>query len=266
MRKVFRITFALLGISFLIFIIFSSSEAKDVTKGNIIGFVFDQDGTTPLEGAVVKIKNVTTEKVYESSKSDTNGVFRIKGIETGIYLCGVQTAEGDFNSDELFGVKVSDGETAKLSVALTPYDQKVASALQEVYEGHSIAGESLIGTVVDYYQEMQSADVLIVKGLLRVKDKIHTKGKETDFYQNVNELKFENSPAKRVFAGQTANLKMDKSVNNGDLVYVVCKRGMLPLFLAPIGYATIAAGSLGIVLGFSDAVNNAVTQVTAFKK
>lgn len=268
MRKISRAIFAFLGISLLLFSLPYLAQAEDAAKGNIIGFVFDQDGTSPVEGAVVKIKNVTTEKVYQSSKSDANGVFRIKAIESGIYLCGVQTAQGGFNSDELFGVKVSEGETAKLSVALTPYEQKVASALQEVYEGQTIAGESLVGTVVDYYPETQSADVLVVKGLLRMKDRIHAKGDKTDFYQNVGELKLENSPAKKVFAGQTANLKMDKSVNNGDLVYLVCnKRGIIPLFPASIGYVTLVAGSLGVVLGFGDAVNNAIfRQGYAFKK
>lgn len=267
MWKLKSAAIAFLVISFILFSIPALSYGENFGKGNIIGFVYDQDGTTPLEGAVVKVKNIATGNIYESSASDTNGTFRIVGIETGLYLCGVQTAQGDFNSEEFFGVKLSDGETAKLSIALTPYEQKVATALQEVYQGHSSSGESLIGTVIDYYSDNQSADVLVVKGMLRLDDRIHAKGRETDFYQNVEGLKLGSSSAKRVFAGQTANMKVKKSVNNGDLVYVVCKRGILPMFLRPLGYATMLGASLGIILGFEDAYNDPVVKAaSAYKK
>jgi uncharacterized membrane protein len=267
MRKASSVIITFIAMSFLFFGVPVLSHSENVSKGNIIGFVYDQDGTTPLAGAVVKVKNISTGNVYESSTSDTNGVFRIKGIETGIYLCGVQTLQGDFNSEEFFGVKLSDGETAKLSIALTPYEQKVATALQEVYEGHSNSGESLVGTVIDYYPDNKSADVLVVKGMLRLNDRIHAKGEETDFYQNVEELKFGNSSAKQILAGQTANMKVMKSVDNGDLVYVVCKHGVVPLFLRPLGYATMLGASLGIILGIKDAYNNPVVRpASGYKK
>jgi len=123
---------------------------SESAKGNIIGFVYGQDGTTPLEGAVVKVKNIATGTVYESSKSDTNGVFTIVGIESGVYLYGVLTPQGEFNSENYFGLRVSEGETAKLSIALTPYEQKVAAAIQAVYSEQAESGEALVGTVIDY--------------------------------------------------------------------------------------------------------------------
>lgn len=243
------------------------SLSEDIPTGNIVGFVYDQDGTTPLEGAVVKVKNISTDTIYESSKSDQNGVFTVKGVESGIYLYGVLTPEGEFNSENFFGVKVSEGETAKLSISLTPYEQKVANAIQEVYGGQSVSGESLVGTVVDYNFDSKTADVLVVKGLLQVKDRIHAKGKITDFYQNIEGLKFGNSPAKKLFAGQTANLKMRNSVKNGDLIYVVCKkRGILPLFMKPLGIASIIAGSAGIMLGIKDATNQPIKAASADRK
>lgn len=259
MKNTMRTSAFSIGIAFLLLCLPSFLMSEEAALGNIIGFVYDQDGTTPLEGAVIKVKNISTGNIYESSTSDTNGVFKIQGIEGGIYLCGVITAQGDYNAEDLFGVKLSDGETAKLSVALTPYEQKVATALREVYEGHSNSGESLVGTVVDYYPDNQSADVLVVKGLLRLNDRVHAKGKETDFYQDIDELKLGNSSAKKIFAGQTANMKVKKSVNNGDLVYLVCKQGILPLFLKPFGAVTLIAGSAGILLGVKNAYNQNLT-------
>ena len=258
MKKSMRASVFSIGIAFLLLCLPSFLTSEEGVKGNIIGFVYDQDGTTPLEGAVIKVKNISTGNIYESSTSDTNGVFKIQGIESGIYLCGVITAQGDYNAEDLFGVNLSEGETAKLSVALTPYEQKVATALREVYEGHSSSGESLVGTVIDYYPDNQSADVLVVKGMLRLDDRIHAKGKSTDFYQNVDELKLGNSTVKKIFAGQTANMKVKKSVNNGDLVYIVCSRGILPFFLKPFGAVTFLAGSAGVLLGIKNALDQKV--------
>lgn len=243
-------------------------RSENIAKGNIIGFVYDEDGTTPLENAVVKVKNISTGTIYESSKSDPNGVFAIQGVETGVYLYGVLTPQGEFSSENFFGVRVNEGDTAKLSISLTPYEQKVASAIQEVYKEQSISGEALVGTVIDYNFDAKTAEVLIVKGLLQLNDRIHAKGKATDFYQDVEELKLGHSPVKKIFAGQTANCKMKNSVKNGDLVYVVCKRGLLPLFLKPLGLASIIAGSAGIVVGISDAVaktTNEIDEPTHFK-
>lgn len=266
MKKSKRISALSIGVAFLLLCLPSILTSEQVVKGNIIGFVFDQDGTTPFEGAVVKVRNISNGILYESSRSDSNGIFKIEGVETGIYVCGIETAQGDYNAEDLFGVRVSEGETAKLSVALTPYEQKVATALREVYEGHSSSGESLVGTVVDYYPDNQSADVLVVKGLLKLNDRIHARGKETDFYQDIDELKLGNSSAKKIFAGQTANMKVKKSVNNGDLVYIVCKQGLLPLFLKPFGAVTFIAGSAGILLGIKNALNQDVVTTSNFKK
>lgn len=254
---------------FFLFCLPNFLRSEAAAKGSIIGFVYDQDGTTPLEGAVVKVKNIATGSIYESNKSDENGIFTISSVESGVYLYGVLTAEGKFNSEHFFGLKVSEGDTAKLSISLTPYEQKVATAIQEVYKEQNISGEALVGTVIDYNFDSKLADVLVVKGLLQLNDKIHAKGKTTDFYQSVEELKFGNSPVKRLFAGKTANLKMNNSVKNGDLIYVVCKRSGLPLFLKPLGIASIIAGSAGIIVGISDATEKSVriTQdASQFKK
>jgi hypothetical protein len=95
-------------------------RCENVGKGNIIGFVYDKDGTTPLDGAIVKFLNVTTDAVYESCRTDSNGLFKVAGIENGIYIFGVLTSQGDFVLDDLIGVKIEENETAKLSISLKP--------------------------------------------------------------------------------------------------------------------------------------------------
>ncbi len=240
------------GILIVLFLlIFCSSGflmSESAGRGNIIGFVYGEDGTIPLEGAVVQVKNMSTGIIYDSSVSDEYGIFKVQGVESGIYMYGVKTSQGDFNSDSLVGLKVSKDETAKMSVSLTPYEKKVYSAMKEIYSEQKIAGESFVGRIVDFDTPNRLADVYIVKGMIKLKDKIHTKGENTDFYQNLEDLRLDGSPAKRLFPGQTATLRLTKNAEIGDSVYLVCKKRMLPLFLTPVGIAAVIAGS-GVVVG-----------------
>lgn len=111
----------LLIISIIIFYSPHYLKAQNADKGNLIGFVFEKDRTTPVEGAVVKLKNVSTGAVYESSKSDKLGIFRTEGVDEGLYIVGISTKGGNFNVANLIGIKAS--ETAKVSFALDPEEQ-----------------------------------------------------------------------------------------------------------------------------------------------
>ncbi len=97
-------------------------NAQKAGEGNLIGFVFLKDGTTPVEGAVVKLKNVSTGTVYESSKSDKMGILKTEGVEEGLYIVGISTKEGNFNVGNLVGIKAD--ETAKVSFSLKPEGQE----------------------------------------------------------------------------------------------------------------------------------------------
>jgi hypothetical protein len=249
MSKSIKLRFVFIGLVFCFLIFCSTSflRSEEVSKGSILGFVYDEDGTTPLEGAVVEFKDISTGTVYESSKSDSLGVFKIEGVERGLYIYGVRTAQGDFNSDGTIGVRIRENETAKLSISLNAYEKKVASAIKEVYEEQRIKGKSLVGTVVNYSPDIGIAEVSIMKGLLRLEDRIQAKGENTDFYQDGNLFEVEGSFVENLFAGQTAFLAVKNRVEIGDLIYTVAKSGILPLFTSPSGNASVITGSSGIV-------------------
>jgi len=117
------------GLAVALVLVFSSagSYAQDPNKGNLAGFVFGRDGSTPVAGAVVVVKNVSTGAMTESGASDDLGVFRLVGLDVGIYALGVKSAAGNYNSQEFFGVAAQ--QTSKLTIALNPYDAMSASAL-----------------------------------------------------------------------------------------------------------------------------------------
>jgi hypothetical protein len=241
-----------LGLGFALFL-FSSplllTAQGNFPKGNVVGFIYAKDGTTPLEGAVVKFKNLTSGSMFISSKTDSFGIFKLEGIESGIYTYGVVTEQGDFNADSFVGLKVGGNETAKLSIALDLYDEDAAEAISEIYKEQEKNGEALIGTIADFNPNTRLAQVQVVKGLLQVNDKIHARGKSTNFYQDVDFLMFGNNKTKRVLKGQTGTLKLERNAQAGDLVYIVPAKRVFPLFLVPLGVAAVIGGNEAVTYG-----------------
>lgn len=240
--------------AFFAFIFFSSVgtiQGQDNPIGNITGFIYAQNGTTPLEGAVVKFKNVSTGKLYESRKSDSKGFFGVQGIERGVYVYGVLTPKGAYNSEGLVGLRLKENETAKMSIALKPYKKEAASSMEEFYEDLEINGESYVGKIVEFDATKRIAQVRIERGFIQVKDKIRTKGRQTDFKQGVDYLESEGAKVKRVYAGQTASLKMKQKADVDDMVFIVKKKRFLPFIFSPLGAAAVIAASGAVGYGMS---------------
>jgi Carboxypeptidase regulatory-like domain len=220
----------------------STAVAQASGKGNLVGFIFGRDGSTPVEGAVVVVKNVTTGAVAEAAATDATGVFRLAGLEAGIYAVGVKSTAGNYNSQDFFGVAAQ--QTAKLTIALNPYDAVSASAAEAVIKEQRDKGEAYIGKVVKYVPATKMAEVFVEIGLIQKDDRIHVKGQVTDFYQDLNRLTAYGAKAERVTSGYTAMVKTSKACVEGDFIYIVCKRGIPPFFLAPLGVAAIVAGAV----------------------
>jgi hypothetical protein len=213
---------------------------QDTPKGDLAGFVFEQDGSTPVAGAIVVVKNVTTGVVTEE----------LRGLGAGLYALGVTSVKGSFNSQDFVGI--SPEKTARISVALNPYDAAAAAAAATVIKEQWDKGEAFIGKVVRYLPETREAEVMIEVGLIQADDRIHIKGQVTDFYQDMRNLKAYGAKAKRVLSGHTAVLRTPKSCEAGDFVYIVCKRGVPPFFLAPLGIAAIVAGATPLSAIYKD--------------
>ncbi len=210
-------------------------------RGNLLGFVYQEDGSTPVIGAVVMVKNVTSGAVFQSMKTDGLGVFKIEALGAGIYAVGVSSGQGSYNSQDFVGIMPN--ETAKISVSLNPYDTQSVQAAQAVAKEQTDKGESFVGRVVKYAPDAKEADVFIERGLLQTGDRVRVKGVSTDFFQDVRLLKMDGVKTKRLTTGQTGVMKSAKVCAAGDLVYVVCKRGIPPFFLAPLGIAAITGGA-----------------------
>lgn len=230
--------------------------------GGLEGFLYAEDGTTAVSGAEITLKNVSSQEIHRV-QTDENGIFRVDSLENGFYVYGVTTPRGQYNSDNMIGIR--NGEMTKVSIVLDTYDDRTAAAANEIYRGRDADDEALIGRVERYDPLTRVAEVFIIYGFIQKNDRIHVEGRRTEFYQDVFDLNLENRPADRIFAGNTARIRMERDVEKGDEVYILCKKsGALPLFLTnPCGIAALVAGAGFISLGIIE-LNDEVS-VSPFK-
>jgi len=256
--------FSFFQVFLLVLIAFSagSALAQTAERGHLVGMIFTQDGKTPMVGAVVRLKNISSGAISAAEPTDGQGHFRMENLSKGIYQFGITTAQGDFNSNELIGILAN--ETTRISLALNPYETSVQTAVQEVLRDQAVEGESRIGRVVRYNASTKEAEVFIEKGVLQLDDRIRVKGIETNFFQDVDNLGAAGQTVKQLFAGQNGLLKVEKDADPGDGLYVVCDKGVPPFFLTPCGIASVIAGSGLILAGVVEVTEK--TPVSPFKK
>ena len=241
MRRVARV-FVSFGLvfAFTAFVAAGTPESQEVKAGNLVGFVFAKDGATPVVGARVLVKNVTSGVVYESTESDELGLFKLEKIGVGLYALGVAAADGDFNSLDFVGI--SPNETAKVTINLDPYDEKSIAEAQAMAKEQKDAGEFYVGKVVRYLPQTREAEVFIERGLIRAGEPLHFKG-SADFIIEARRIRINGERAQRILTSQSGLMRVSTPCAPGDPVYVVCKRGVPPFFLLPLGIASVVAGS-----------------------
>jgi len=98
-----------------------------LARGDLVGRIYEKDMITPVREAVVQLKKLPEGKIHTSSISDSEGRFRVPGIEKGVYLLGVKTSDGNYNGQTLLGLLVSSDMPARLEIFLS-FQKKTAGA------------------------------------------------------------------------------------------------------------------------------------------
>ena len=94
----------------------------DVPRGNLMGFVYEEDGKTPLEDARVilrKVKGERGDKEYRSEETPETGDYRIDNVPAGRYRALILT-ETDKLYPTLSAVNVVADQTVVRSFHLAP--------------------------------------------------------------------------------------------------------------------------------------------------
>ena len=118
-KKIFGsklLVYAIIGSFSLLF--FPHEALSRAQTGTLTGFIFAEDMKTPIENAIVIIRNAKTNVEFRSNRTDKSGSYVIKNLEEALYILGVRAPMGDFNFG--YKIQIKANETAKLSLALKP--------------------------------------------------------------------------------------------------------------------------------------------------
>lgn len=80
-----------------------------------------------------------------------------------------------------------------------------------------------IGKVTHYYDKIGVAVVEILNQPLKAGDKVKISGHDNEFNQTIESLQVEHKQVKEVAVGETAGMKVDKPVKEGDILYLLEK-------------------------------------------
>jgi hypothetical protein len=137
--KVFKsrllLTLVLSAFTLLILPVEGFSRSDKTTRGSaLVGFIYASDMKTPVQNAVVKLRNVENGYEFFSTPTDATGAYKIEQLKEGKYVLGITATDGDYNFGYLVSVK--EGEIGKLSLALmrgeiSPMGQGTQSAAQD---------------------------------------------------------------------------------------------------------------------------------------
>jgi hypothetical protein len=139
-KRIFRSKFFIFGIvASLALLVFPHEALGQAGPGSLAGFIYWENqkspvigaatatgffappagisvAVAPVEGAIVKLRNVLTGVIYQSEPTDKIGSYIIKNIPEGRYIIGVGTPKGNFNFDRELQIKAQ--ELAKLNLVL----------------------------------------------------------------------------------------------------------------------------------------------------
>ncbi len=78
-----------------------------------------------------------------------------------------------------------------------------------------MADEQRIGKIVHFFDKISVAVVALESGL-KVGDKVHVLGTQTDFLQEIGSMQVEHEPVTTVAAGKEVAIKLDQPARKGD--------------------------------------------------
>src|SRR5512137_939903 len=112
-------------------------------NGSLVGHIFNEDMKTPVRNVIVRLRNVATQKEYESEPTDPEGTYVIPAIEEGRYVMGVLGPGGSYNFH--YSIMIKADALARLSVAMKPGGSPVM-----LQTGSSAYGKK--PTIVDFFK------------------------------------------------------------------------------------------------------------------
>jgi len=132
------------------------------------GKVVDSAGKRGVEGAVVLAYHLSTEQMFRSEPTSSNGSYRIEGLPSGYYDLAVDGPDGLFVGSNV--VNVPPGSKAVINFTMTPFGAATATAdARQNFPGldDPTSGTATImrkGTTKDFWRSPKGVAILAGTG------------------------------------------------------------------------------------------------------
>ena len=130
-------------ISLFMLFTFQTSILAQENTGNLMGFIYKEDGKKPLKNAQVIIIAVKDDtKIFKSNVTDKNGDYKIENVPAGEYKIQIRYKDKPYKIKRIdFYVKIFPGKTTFLSFSLK---KKFPVAIIIIGTAATIAAATLI--------------------------------------------------------------------------------------------------------------------------
>jgi carboxypeptidase family protein len=114
--RYFRMTVVLLVVAALV-PAFPVVRAAEGTV-NLSGRIFQPDGTTPFQGAIVRVVKQDSGEAFNSTPTDATGHYEFRDLPAGTYNVEVEVPDGIYQLNR--SVRIGQNDTASISFTVKP--------------------------------------------------------------------------------------------------------------------------------------------------
>jgi len=104
---------------FFIVLLPVQNYAQQADLGNLMGFLYKEDGKKPIKNAQVVITHRETKKEFKSNITDKNGDYKIMNLPAGEYQVNIRYKDKPYKVKRIdFYVRIFPGKTTFISFSL----------------------------------------------------------------------------------------------------------------------------------------------------
>ncbi len=118
-RDIFKKVAPYVMFLFVIVLLPLQNYAQQADLGNLMGFVYKEDGKKPIKNAQIIIVHLESKKEFKSNITDKNGDYKIMNLPAGEYQVNILYKDKPYKLKRIdFYVRIFSGKTTFISFSL----------------------------------------------------------------------------------------------------------------------------------------------------
>lgn len=94
------------------------ADPAESTTGSVSGFLYKEDWKTPVKGAVMTFRNISTKEEFKCEPTDATGAYKTPSLPSGLYSVSARVEGKDHTFEHVVQLKVNTNQNSEVSFAL----------------------------------------------------------------------------------------------------------------------------------------------------